>query len=51
MYFDLSFERIGQDLRYSVSYEKAADLGWKPEADFDKKIKEIVEFYRTKEIF
>ena len=51
MYFDLSFERIGQDLRYSVSYEKASDLGWKPEADFDKKIKEIVEFYRTKEIF
>lgn len=50
-YFDLSFERAGQDIRYSVSCAKANDLGWYSQADFDEKIHEIVEFYRDKEIF
>jgi dTDP-glucose 4,6-dehydratase len=50
-YFDLSFKRIGQDVRYSVSSKKANDLGWAAKADFDEKLIEIVEFYRDKEIF
>ena len=50
-YFDLSFKRAGQDVRYSVSSKRANELGWKPQADFDKKLKEIVNFYRDKEIF
>lgn len=39
---DLSFERPGQDVRYSVDDSKLRSLGWKPKADFDEELKKIV---------
>ena len=38
--------REGQDVRYSVDDSKLRALGWKPEADFDEEIKEIIKYHR-----
>lgn len=37
--------RPGQDVRYSVNDEKLQKLGWRAEANFDREIKKIVEYY------
>jgi dTDP-glucose 4,6-dehydratase len=39
-------ERPGQDLRYAIDDAKLKALGWSPQADFDKELKEIVEYYK-----
>lgn len=41
-YVDLSFERPGQDVRYSVNDDKLRSLGWEPQADFDSELRSIV---------
>ena len=46
-YVDFKYERPGADLRYSIDDSKLRDLGWKPEANFDEEIDEIVDFYRN----
>lgn len=39
-------DRPGHDLRYSLSSEKAArELGWRPEADFDRGLERTVAWY------
>ena len=38
--------RIGQDVRYSIDDSKLKELGWEPEADFDKELKIIVDYYK-----
>jgi len=40
-------ERIGQDVRYSIDDTKLRNLGWKPEAVFDKLLEDIVNYYKT----
>jgi dTDP-glucose 4,6-dehydratase len=38
--------RIGQDVRYSIDDSKLKQLGWKCEADFDKELESIVQYYK-----
>ncbi len=45
-YCDFSYDRDGQDVRYSVDDSKLRDLGWKPTCSFDKELKSIVDFYK-----
>ena len=50
-YLDLSYHRAGQDLRYALDDSKLKSLGWKPEADFDKELEGIVQYYKDKFIW
>lgn len=50
-YIDFSFNRIGQDIRYSLDDSKLRNLGWKPCKIFDEEIKNIVEYYNNKFIW
>jgi dTDP-glucose 4,6-dehydratase len=47
LYVDLGFNRLGQDVRYSVDDNKIRSLGWSPKKVFDDEIKDIVEFYKN----
>lgn len=38
-------QRAGQDVRYAIDDSKLKKLGWQPQADFDKALKEIVKYY------
>ena len=44
---DLSFGRVGQDVRYALDDSKLRKLGWKPKKSFHKEIKEIVSWYKN----
>lgn len=46
-YIDLSFERKGQDIRYSVDDSKLKDIGWNHQKIFDDEISNIVKYYKT----
>jgi len=37
--------RPGQDLRYAINDSKIKALGWVPKANFDKELKDIVDYY------
>ena len=50
-YVDMSYSRPGQDVRYALDDSKLRSLGWKPQADFDKEIIEIVNYYKNKFIW
>jgi dTDP-glucose 4,6-dehydratase len=50
-WIDFSYNREGQDLRYALNDSKLRSLGWKPEADFDTEIVEIVNYYKKKYIW
>jgi dTDP-glucose 4,6-dehydratase len=39
--------RPGQDLRYSVDDTKLKKLGWSANADFDKELEKVVEYYQN----
>ena len=45
-YYDLSYERPGQDERYAISCEPLRALGWEPKHKFDKDIIELVKHYK-----
>ena len=38
--------RVGQDQRYSIDDSKLKKLGWQPQADFDKELVKIVQYYK-----
>lgn len=38
--------RVGQDVRYSIDDSKLRALGWKPVAEFDKELEDIVQYYK-----
>jgi len=38
--------RIGQDVRYSIDDTKLRNLGWQPQAEFDKELESIVQYYK-----
>ena len=44
--FDFSYDRDGQDVRYSVDDSKLRELGWKPQCNFDEELPEIIKFYK-----
>lgn len=48
---DFSYNREGQDLRYALDDSKLRALGWKPEANFDEELLEIVKYYKEKYIW
>ena len=50
-YIDCSYNREGQDLRYSLNDNKLRLLGWQPKIDFDKELPNIVNYYKTKYIW
>ena len=45
-YVDLSYSRVGQDVRYALNDDKIKSLGWKSKRLFDYEIPEIVEYYK-----
>lgn len=46
-YFDYSFTRPGQDVRYSIDDSKLKNIGWKNNKVFDDEIKHIVKYYKN----
>ena len=46
-YVDLSYVRLGQDIRYALNDDKLRNLGWKPTKIFDEEIEIIVNYYKT----
>ena len=45
-YCDFSYDREGQDVRYSVDDSKLRELGWKPTSNFDEELIDIVKYYK-----
>ena len=45
---DFSYERPGQDVRYSISCNHLKQYGWNPTKMFDTEIQSIVKHYREK---
>lgn len=39
-------DRKGHDRRYAVNCDKLHSLGWQPQADFDRELKDTVEWYK-----
>lgn len=50
-HIDCSFSRVGQDVRYALDDSKLRKLGWKSKKQFDKELKNIVEYYKNKFIW
>ena len=50
-YVDVSYSRVGQDLRYALDDSKLRSLGWTPTKQFDTEIKNIVNYYKDKFIW
>lgn len=50
-YADMSYHRVGQDVRYALDDSKLRSIGWTPEKIFDIEIKSIVEYYKNKFIW
>ena len=45
-YLDLSYSRVGQDIRYALNDNKLRKIGWVPKKIFDEELPEIVEYYK-----
>ena len=45
-FVDMSYSRVGQDVRYALNDDKLKKLGWKPQKQFDKEIQLIVKYYK-----
>jgi dTDP-glucose 4,6-dehydratase len=45
-FYDFSYQRPGQDIRYSLNDEKLRNLGWKEDAIFEEEILKIVKYYK-----
>ncbi len=50
-FVDLTFSRVGQDLRYSLDDSKLRSLGWSPVKQFDMELPKIVEYYKERFIW
>jgi len=50
-HLDLTYSRIGQDIRYALNDSKLKALGWKPVVSFDDTLPSIVEYYKNKFIW
>ena len=45
-HLDFSFERPGQDMRYSITCEPLRKLGWEPQKEFKTEIPKLVKYYK-----
>jgi dTDP-glucose 4,6-dehydratase len=50
-YVDMSYSRIGQDVRYALDDSKLRSLGWSPEKLFDEELPKILSYYKNKFIW
>jgi dTDP-glucose 4,6-dehydratase len=50
-YLDLSYSRVGQDVRYALDDSKLRALGWESKMDFDIELSNIVNYYKNKFIW
>ena len=50
-YLDLTYSRVGQDIRYALDDSKLKALGWKPVVSFDDTLPLIVEYYKNRFIW
>jgi len=50
-HLDLSFSRMGQDVRYALDDSKLRALGWEPKMNFDIELNNIVDYYKNKFIW
>ncbi len=50
-YVDFSYNRPGQDIRYSLDDSKLRNLGWSPKKKFSEEIVKIVNYYKDKFIW
>jgi dTDP-glucose 4,6-dehydratase len=50
-YLDLSYSRVGQDVRYALDDSKLRVLGWEPKMKFDIELYNIVNYYKNKFIW
>ena len=47
-HIDYSYDRPGQDVRYSISCESIKNYGWTPKKVFDKEIVKLVDYYKKR---
>tara|TARA_R110000796_G_scaffold248736_1_gene375776 strand:- start:3826 stop:4785 length:960 start_codon:yes stop_codon:yes gene_type:complete len=45
-YYDFSYSRQGQDVRYALNDNKLRNLGWEPKRLFDNELPQIVKYYK-----
>ena len=45
-HIDLSYDRLGQDVRYAIDDSKLRNLGWQPFCKFDDELDTIVQYYK-----
>jgi dTDP-glucose 4,6-dehydratase len=50
-YVDLTYSRVGQDVRYALDDSKLRLLGWEPKKQFDIEISNIIKYYKNKFIW
>ena len=50
-YLDLTYSRVGQDVRYALDDSKLKALGWRPVVSFDDTLPSIVEYYKNRFIW
>jgi dTDP-glucose 4,6-dehydratase len=50
-HLDLTYSRVGQDVRYALDDSKLKSLGWRPVVSFDDTLPLIVEYYKNRFIW
>jgi dTDP-glucose 4,6-dehydratase len=50
-HLDLTYSRVGQDVRYALDDSKLKALGWRPVVSFDDTLPSIIEYYKNKFIW
>ena len=50
-HLDLTYSRVGQDIRYALDDSKLKALGWRPVVSFDDTLPSIVEYYKNRFIW
>jgi dTDP-glucose 4,6-dehydratase len=50
-YLDLSYHRIGQDVRYALDDSKLKSLDWETKVVFNDEIKNVINYYKNKFIW
>lgn len=47
-HLDFTYNRAGQDIRYSISCDPLKQLGWEPKLVFDECLPELINYYKQK---
>jgi dTDP-glucose 4,6-dehydratase len=50
-YIDITYSRVGQDVRYALDDSKLRELGWEPKKKFDIELPSVVNYYKNKFIW